>query len=483
MRVARKLTLALVLSIFCVLVINAYTRLRRELLLYEADAQRDHQLLARGLGAAIVEVWVEEGEARALRLVERANERESSVLIRWVWFDGGDRAHEPAAPTDQLAPVRAGERVVWVDRTPPGRLYTYVPLSVPTGRRGALEISETLEAARTYQALAATRIVLTTGALLVIGATVAFGLGSWLVGRPVERLIDKARRVGAGDFSSPLDLEQDDELGELAREMNVMAERLAAAERRIAAEGQARLEAMEQLRHADRLRTVGQLASGIAHELGTPLNVVGARAKMIAGGEVSGDAVAENARIIGEQTERMARIIRQLLDFARPRPPRKEPEDVWLVAERTVQLLSPIARKRRVDVRLAAHDGAERLRIDAAQIQQVLTNLLVNAIDAMPDGGTVEIDVRREPRRSPIGDTTPRMHVGIVVADDGPGMTEEVRRRLFEPFFTTKPVGEGTGLGLAVSWGIVVEHGGHVEVAAEPGRGSRFVVWLPVEEA
>src|SRR5204863_590761 len=124
----------------------------------------------------------------------------------------------------------------------------------------------------------------------------------------------KARRVGTGDLSGPLHLRQRDELGELANEINLMCERLAE-------ERGAREQATEQLRHADRLTTVGKLASGLAHELGTPLNVVRGRAKLIVDHEVEGKEVTDSARIVVEQAERMTALIRQLLDFARPRAP------------------------------------------------------------------------------------------------------------------------------------------------------------------
>src|SRR5512142_3555308 len=122
--------------------------------------------------------------------------------------------------------------------------------------------------------------------------------GFHFVGRPMRALVAKARRIGAGDLSQPLELAQRDELGELAREMNQMCERLAEAQVRLQEETQRRLDTSEQLRHADRLTTVGKLASGVAHELGTPLNVVSARAKMIASGETTPAETTEYAQII-----------------------------------------------------------------------------------------------------------------------------------------------------------------------------------------
>src|SRR5262249_4364200 len=238
------------------------------------------------------------------------------------------------------------------------------------------------------------------------------------------------------------------------------------------------------LRHADRLNTVGKLASGIAHELGTPLNVVSGRARMIASGDLDGREVKESAETIVAQADRMVRIIRQLLDFARRRTAQKAPESLPELARRTVALLGPIADERGVTLEVAEGGGPLRAEVDAVQLEQALTNLVVNGIQAMPKGGTVTVSVSRERARPPADHGgTEQDWVKIEVADQGVGMAPETRAHVFEPFFTTKPVGEGTGLGLAVTYGIVQEHGGWIDVASELGAGSRFRVYLPGEAA
>src|SRR5262249_6763278 len=151
---------------------------------------------------------------------------------------------------------------------------------------------------------------------------------------PVAALALKARRVGQGDFSSPLELPGRDEFAELAHEMNAMCDRLE--------------QTVSQLRHADRLATVGKLASGLAHELGTPLNVISARAEMIASGETTKAEALDYSRVIVQASERLAGIVRQLLDFARPRDPRKVRQDLVRLTRQTLQLLTPLAAKKRV---------------------------------------------------------------------------------------------------------------------------------------
>jgi two-component system, NtrC family, sensor kinase len=293
------------------------------------------------------------------------------------------------------------------------------------------------------------------------------------IGRPISRLADKARRVGTGDLTGPLHLAQRDELGQLAHEINVMCERLAA-------ERSARESATEQLRHADRLTTVGKLASGLAHELGTPLNVVQGRARLIRDGEVEGADVTNSARIILEQSERMTALIRQLLDFARPRALHKAPLSVTALVARVCELVATIARKSQVTLNQPPADDTLRVEADEGQLHQVVTNLVINAIHAMPGGGTVQISARQvEQSPPPYVEGRGTSWVAIEVRDGGTGMTDDVRERIFEPFFTTKDIGEGTGLGLSVSWGIVREHGGWIDVESTPGKGSAFTVFLP----
>jgi signal transduction histidine kinase len=283
-----------------------------------------------------------------------------------------------------------------------------------------------------------------------------------------------------------LDLRQHDEIAELGQEMNAMSSKLSDANTRLVAETAARVHAMQQLRHAERLVTVGKLASGIAHELGTPLNVVSGRAKMISQNADATDVVRNNARIVMEQSERMAQIIRQLLDFARAGKPNKSLVDLKHLAASTLSLLRPIADKRRVTLHFEATEPVSEVVADATQLQQVVTNLVVNAVQASPESTTVEVGLRMAASKTkpgPEGSTKQGPGFAcITVSDHGTGMGEETLERVFEPFFTTKDVGEGTGLGLAVAYGIVQEHGGFITVESKLDEGSRFEVYLPLPD-
>ncbi|MFO0748552.1 MAG: ATP-binding protein [Myxococcota bacterium] len=487
MRLTRKLTLALACAILLVLGINAALRIRLELDLFEQDMQRDSRLLGRTIAGATARIWKRVGEVEALDLVDDANERESNVMIRWVWLDAPDGdPHAPDVPRDALRGLRAGRDVVlrWPYRGDEAEsLYTYVPAPVPGARTGAVELREALaESEAVYVRQTVLHVSLTTVVLVGACAMVALGLGAVLVGRPVRKLVAHARRIGAGDLSSRIALRQRDEIGELATEMNTMSEHLERARSRVEAETHARLDAVEQLRHADRLTTVGKLAAGIAHEVGTPLNVITGYAQLVTDEYPPDSAAHQHATIVAQQAHRVAAIIRQLLDFARPRTPKKTSHELGALARQVAAMLQSMAQRSRATLTVTAPAEPLSCAVDAGQLQQVLTNLVVNAIHAMPGGGAVAIGVERARVRAPTDPGGPPLERALIsVRDAGSGIPPEVLPRIFEPFFTTKDPGDGSGLGLSVSYGIVKEHGGWIEVATELGKGTCFSIYLPLE--
>jgi two-component system, NtrC family, sensor kinase len=489
MKLARKLTLALLLGVALILAVNAYFRVRGEVEQFESDMSGDARVMGRALGAAVAEVWRTDGEEAALRLVADANETASNVSIRWVFLDdGADEEHRPRLPLPLLDGLGDGPGHEIVQRRLGAgsgeQFLTYVAVRGSGPRRSALELSRSLAALHEYVRKTILDTLRAASIVALISALMTIALGVLFVGRPVRRLVEQARRVGAGDLSGRLRLPQRDELGELGREMNAMCERLARAKEQVTAEGAARLKAIEQLRHADRLATVGKLSSGIAHELGTPLLVVSGRARMIADGDLTGAEIPDSARIILEQSQRMTGIIRQLLDFGRRRGPERGTVDLHALVAETCTLLAPLAAKRRVKLRSEVPAAPAPARVDGEQIRQALTNLVVNGIDAMPKGGDLRVGLRAERRTPPEGTGAPEgEYLCLCVRDEGDGMDEETMSHVFEPFFTTKEVGQGTGLGLSVSYGIVREHGGFIAVESRPGAGSCFSTYLPLEPA
>lgn len=315
----------------------------------------------------------------------------------------------------------------------------------------------------------------TAAATVVVGALVLFRG----VARPLDRLLDAAERLGrspsrdlpplgppgeprgAGLSRAALAFERlASALGEEHVRLEAKVVELAAANRRLEA-------AREDLLRAERLATVGRLAAGIAHEVGNPLGAIAgyaelarARLPVATGG---GDEVADFLARIAAEAARIDAIVRDLLDFARPAPPRLEAVDVRAALEAAVRLARVQARFRDVEVELAL--GPDRLQVvaDERRLGQVFLNLLLNAGDAMDGRGRVRVSARRLDRSS---------GVEIVLSDTGPGIPPEHLPRVFDPFFTTKEPGQGTGLGLAVCHGIVTSFGGTLSAANVAGGGA-----------
>jgi len=484
-KLSLKLLAALAAVILVVLGTNGYLNVLRQTASFDSDMRHDALSFGRPLAQAVLTVAAEKGRPAAEEVVAHANAASTDVRLRLVSLElDAEPARKPHLSVAQLERVREGHPVQ--DQSDDeahgaGFLVTYLPLSPDVlGGRDALEISESMGPPKAYIRESIRRTVVVTTTLLLMCFAAMSALGVFFVGRPVRLLAAKARRIGAGDLSGPVVLRQRDELRELGNELNTMCDRLAEATHRLHTEMDARVKALEQLRHADRLATVGRLAAGIAHEIGTPLNVVTGRAHRIATGEATGDEVIGNARIVEEQARRITGTIRQLLDFARKRPARKIKVDLGALIARTLTLLDPIAAKRQVE--LAGHDPRERTfaEVDASQIEQALTNIVMNAVQATGAGGKVQVHLETlHATPPPEHDESPGPFVRMVIADTGSGMAPDTMAHIFEPFFTTKDVGEGTGLGLPVTYGIVREHGGWISVESTPGEGSQFSVYLP----
>jgi two-component system, NtrC family, sensor kinase len=485
MKLAMKFTVAFLLGMCGVLGVYAYFIAEREVIASKSDMERDQRVLGRATAVAIEMVWQHAGAGEAMDLIRQANsaEEHNRIEIQWRWVDSPDAASPPdAIPSAGVEALRQGRDYAWTDSGTgnAGRACMVVPAQIAGRGLGAVELRESLVEASRYTRATLHTILFATISVGVVSAFLSTLLGLRIVGDRVGALIVHARRVAAGDLTSRLHFRQHDELRELADEFNSMSQQLGIARDRLADETAARIATIQQLRHADRLKTVGQMASGIAHELGTPLNVVWARAKMIAADGCSAGEIQDNARIIAEQTERMTRIIRQLLDFARPRPPHRVTTDLRPIIERTAALLKPVADKRSITIKVESAVEPLNAHVDPDQLQQVLSNLVLNGIQAMRQPGTVVASLGLENTKPPeerLG--SQRDYIRISVTDEGEGISEESFRHLFEPFFSTKVASEGTGLGLSVAKGIIADHGGWIAVSSRVGEGSVFSVYLP----
>ena len=227
----------------------------------------------------------------------------------------------------------------------------------------------------------------------------------------------------------------------------------------------------QQLIQAAKLAAVGELAAGVAHEINNPLMIILGNCELALLDVPAESRAVKRLKIIEAEATRAGKITRDLLNFARRREPRREPVAVEAVIERAVELLGTKLARGRVQVHTVLHPGMPPILGDADQLTQVLLNLGANAVDAMPDGGELVFQTELRPESDA---------VVIKVIDSGVGMTAEHALRIFEPFYTTKPEGQGTGLGMSVSLGIVKNHGGLIEVSSEAGRGTTMTVELPL---
>ncbi|MCX4244319.1 sensor histidine kinase [Paraliomyxa miuraensis] len=474
MRLVLRLVLASLSATVTVLAIYAYISISAHRQSLVADMQVDHRAVVGVLVEAIGTVAERHGLEQAQHLVEDINRRKDNILIEWH-LEGGHASQ--AEQTTHLI----------IDEGEPGgepRLETRAQVSLDGGVAGTLVIVESLAAGEQVLQGRVVRIGVTALIMLVSGTLVGAAAGVVLVGRRINAMVDHARSVAEGDLDRRIErVGGDDELGRLGREMNAMTDKLAEARRQLRAETAGRLRAQEQLRHGERLMTVGKLAAGLAHELGTPLNVVTESAKMIARRETTEPETVEYAQIVVEQGERMTRILGQLMEFARRRAPKREDAELQVLVESTAALLRPLADKRAVSITVEG-SGPFTAHVDAGQIQQVLTNLIVNAIQASPRGGRVDVTVDHAMLRHPERPDEPKSRwLCIDVRDEGEGISSENLPHVFEPFFTTKDVGSGTGLGLSVAYGLVEEHGGWIEAESPPGRGATFRLAVPIANA
>jgi two-component system, NtrC family, sensor kinase len=298
---------------------------------------------------------------------------------------------------------------------------------------------------------------------------------TWLtVGRGVEALVRRFREVGSGNLSARVPVQGKDELARLAEEFNVMCARLEEAQRTLLAAQEERRLMEAALRDSERMASLGRIAAVLAHQIGTPLSVIQGRAERLHR-RLSAEERAE-LHIIGNQIDRISQSVRAVLDFSRVQEPQLALVDVPVILSRVMKLLEHRFEAQGVAVVSKVDPSLPTLLADADQLHEVFLNLAVNALDAMPHGGTLEIEARH---RTAEHNGSQRPVVEVSLQDSGSGVRQEDLTNVFKPFFTTKQLGKGTGLGLFICRNIVEEHGGWIELTSEPDRGARVTVCIP----
>lgn len=320
-------------------------------------------------------------------------------------------------------------------------------------------------------------------AYFVLDFILLLGLGSFVLSRivvnPINRLLTATEKITGGQYGQRLNVTGSAELARLANAFNKMASALSSKDRQVNEQmtalkqvnsdlSQAREEAIR----TEKMASIGLLAAGMAHEIGTPLASIMGYAELSASEQPDNPAIQDYARRITDDCSRIDRIVRGLLDFSRPRTSGGECTDVRDVLISTVDLLTQQGIFKQLNLSMEISEGALSARCDQHQLQQVVINLLLNSRDATPADGNIIVRAGQEDS-----------HIRLDVIDNGTGIADESINLIFDPFFTTKPPGKGTGLGLAISARIIDNFGGRITAANNAGGGSCFTVWLPLAHA
>jgi len=302
--------------------------------------------------------------------------------------------------------------------------------------------------------------------------------------KPLKELLDATKKVAGGDLAHRVQIKSRDEIGQLARSFNHMTMELQKAtenylmlnrtlEDKVREKSRKLKEAQEQLIQSEKLTSLGKMAAGVAHEINNPLTSILINTHLIAEKLKDDGRFQKNLNLIIDETTRCSEIVKGLLEFSRQTPPKKTPADINEVIEKTLLLLRSQLLVHNVKVAKDLDGDLPKIMIDINKIEQVFTNIVLNAIEAMPDGGMLFVSSRI---------SADSRFVEIEFRDEGVGIPKENINRIFDPFFTTKGT-KGTGLGLSVSYGIVQQHRGTIDVQSELGKGTSVTIHLPINEA
>jgi signal transduction histidine kinase/CheY-like chemotaxis protein len=312
---------------------------------------------------------------------------------------------------------------------------------------------------------------------VLVGGALVFVISDRFT-RPLARLVEGVQALEKGDFSYPVEAKGSDEVARVSRAFDRMRTTLKSDESQ-------KHQLEEQLRQAQKMEAVGRLAGGVAHDFNNLLTIIKGHGDLMLDKLQASDPLQRNANQIEKAANRAASLTRQLLAFSRMQVLEPKVLDLNALVAEMCSLLTRLVRED-ISFTFKAGESLGRVKADPGQIEQVIMNLTVNACDAMPTGGklivetrNVSVDEAMAKMRPPL---TPGEYMRLTVEDSGHGMDAATKERIFEPFFTTKEMGKGTGLGLATVYGVVKQSGGCIWVESEPGKGTRFEVYLPVVE-
>ncbi len=493
---ATRLVILLMLALMLITGVNDYLRLNRERERLVGQAQEDLRIFAETLAVGVRQ------NIRRGRTTDELRELLEDILARpglvevAIFNPAGEVIASAIAPGLPEAAADAlvlqsidGRRPIaeMMESRDTRILRRVQPFRWPGGKSAAIEVRHTLaNAERDFRRAVRENIV---SRLIVLAAFVlsVYTLTRWSISRPIRTLIAGSRAIGHGDLSQRIEIVRRDEIGQLAEEFNRMAGNLQEANAKLLREAEERLRLEQEVQQAQKMAAVGMLAAKVAHEIGTPLNVISGRAEVLSRVIPPEQPARRHLDVILNQTERIIRIIRTLLDYTRPKRPGLQPTEILPVLGRVAALLMDRSHRREVKLHLELTPGLPPVQADPDQLQQIFLNLVQNALDASPPGTSVRLYEGNAPRlMNSDGRASNRRgsvegpHLALHVLDQGKGMTTEELDHIFEPFFSTKGGAAGTGLGLAVVEEIVRAHRGEIEMLSVPGQGTEAVVRLPL---
>jgi len=459
MKLATRMTLALGVCALVLLGGGGLVQLRREEQELRRVAEKEALLLGRSLQTAF-ENALRDRQIEDVSETLTALSRVDRAVAIYVYDENGQlvgasQGAQPTAATrrvEQKARGRLDPVIEFAPNDEPPLLRLGLRLRDETPESAsAIVLEEPL--AELKSDLRGTRfnIWLTTLTFVLAVAGLTWVLTRRYVGLPLARMIHDMRRVRTGDLRILPAATTRDEVGDAQREFDLLVQDLDAARSRADQAYEARERMERSLQHADKLITLGQLSAVMAHEIGSPLQILEGRARALARHATDADATRRTADMLVQQTERITRIVGQMLSITRRRPPLRTQIDAEASIRGVVALLELEARRRQVTLAVE-RTGSCEVFADADQLQQVTLNLIRNALEASPRNAAVHVRVG--------GDAT---HLVLEVQDAGPGIAADIRPHLTEPFYTTKSESGGSGLGLSVVKSIVQQHGGRVD--------------------
>ncbi len=480
MRTATKLILLLTLVVGAIMSLGGYFSLRQRTSILESALRGELRAHAITLQIALQDVYAAGQSTQAQKLIDHLSENPKvfSVILfneqgQVLMLSNPSASELLRHPPEIQRVLQSGETV---ELAQGDDLFSILmPVQLDKQRRGAFQISQPLSFIQSDVAHARRDIAMLTLALFVATILVVLVVTRFSVLRPINDLLTGTIAFSEGDLNYRVVVPGGGgEIARLALEFNQMAAHLIEQRQKVISAAEEQLALERSLKQSERLATVGRLAAGIAHEMGAPLNVIKGRVDMLRKRE---DATSERRdrwlQIIDEQADAIARIVRQLLTLARPFHLRHEAIRLKQLIDGVVDLIQPDANANKIRIRLTTSDEIQ-VEGDRNLLHQVLLNLCLNALHAMPNGGNLDIATLQDEQEK-----DGRTFIALRVTDTGAGIAPEHLPQIFDPFFTTKEIGQGTGLGLAVSHRIIEEHGGWIKAENQPEGGATFLVWLP----